>query len=208
MTAIRVRVAAAVLLAAAAARAQSLPAKAGTFAKNSPHADIYGLGCEACHTPPATSGAIALTEASLSDAATFQRFVTPGFGTYESIIRPGKPRVRAARAKADARVFSYICISCHDGVITPTVIPTTSRSSSDRSLSLGWKNDHPVTVSQDPSRNRSLNTVSNVRNAGLVLFGSDNSVQCTTCHDPHDPTNRSYLRVDNTGPSLCLACHS
>ncbi len=36
---------------------------------------------------------------------------------------------------------------------------------------------------------------------------SGSAVQCATCHNPHDPTNQPFLRVDNTGSALCLTCH-
>jgi predicted CXXCH cytochrome family protein len=76
------------------------------------------------------------------------------------------------------------------------------------SNSLGLENDHPVNMSYDPVKNPSLNSVSSVQKAGLVLFGGNNTVQCGTCHDPHNQTNSPYLRIDNNGRSpLCLTCH-
>jgi predicted CXXCH cytochrome family protein len=37
------------------------------------------------------------------------------------------------------------------------------------------------------------------------------SVECGSCHDPHvpaaSPTQVAFLRVNNTGSALCLACH-
>lgn len=32
-------------------------------------------------------------------------------------------------------------------------------------------------------------------------------VECATCHDPHESTNKTFLRIPNTGSALCLACH-
>jgi len=39
------------------------------------------------------------------------------------------------------------------------------------------------------------------------------SVECASCHDPHndgsaDATNVAFLRVRNTGSTICIACHS
>jgi len=31
-------------------------------------------------------------------------------------------------------------------------------------------------------------------------------VECASCHDPHT-TNTTFLRIDNTGSAVCLACH-
>jgi predicted CXXCH cytochrome family protein len=39
-----------------------------------------------------------------------------------------------------------------------------------------------------------------------VLF--NNTVQCATCHNPHNNTTSPFLRKANTGSALCLDCHS
>jgi len=33
------------------------------------------------------------------------------------------------------------------------------------------------------------------------------TVQCASCHNVHNPANVPFLRMDNTGSALCLACH-
>ena len=40
----------------------------------------------------------------------------------------------------------------------------------------------------------------------IRLFG-DGRVECTTCHDPHNPDNGRFLVKSNTGSGLCLSCH-
>jgi predicted CXXCH cytochrome family protein len=32
-------------------------------------------------------------------------------------------------------------------------------------------------------------------------------VECASCHDPHESTNDTFLRMNNTGSAVCLACH-
>lgn len=39
-----------------------------------------------------------------------------------------------------------------------------------------------------------------------VLF--NNTMQCATCHNPHNNTTAPFLRKANTGSALCLDCHS
>jgi predicted CXXCH cytochrome family protein len=34
------------------------------------------------------------------------------------------------------------------------------------------------------------------------------SVECASCHDPHNNTNATFLRISNTGSAVCLACHN
>jgi predicted CXXCH cytochrome family protein len=33
------------------------------------------------------------------------------------------------------------------------------------------------------------------------------SVECATCHDPHQSVNPTFLRLANAGSAVCLACH-
>jgi predicted CXXCH cytochrome family protein len=33
------------------------------------------------------------------------------------------------------------------------------------------------------------------------------TVECATCHTPHNPSNGYFLRAPNTGSAVCLACH-
>lgn len=42
------------------------------------------------------------------------------------------------------------------------------------------------------------------RNDGV---GNEPFVECATCHDPHVSDKATFLRVDNAGSNLCLACH-
>lgn len=47
----------------------------------------------------------------------------------------------------------------------------------------------------------------------LILYtrtdaaGPEPFVECATCHDPHVSDKATFLRVDNAGSALCLACH-
>lgn len=33
-------------------------------------------------------------------------------------------------------------------------------------------------------------------------------VECATCHEPHNPSNGTFLRVQNTSSNLCTTCHN
>jgi predicted CXXCH cytochrome family protein len=51
--------------------------------------------------------------------------------------------------------------------------------------------------------------------ADMILFtrtfvgndGAGPSVECATCHDPHQSVNPTFLRLANAGSAVCLACH-
>lgn len=42
----------------------------------------------------------------------------------------------------------------------------------------------------------------------LFNGGAGASVECATCHDPHTPTNGTFLRISNAGSAVCLTCHA
>ena len=40
------------------------------------------------------------------------------------------------------------------------------------------------------------------------LYGSaGNQMECSTCHNPHDPAIPPFLRKSNAGSGLCMTCH-
>lgn len=43
--------------------------------------------------------------------------------------------------------------------------------------------------------------------AGAALGGAQAFVECASCHDPHTE-NATFLRIQNTGSAVCLACHT
>ena len=57
-------------------------------------------------------------------------------------------------------------------------------------------------------------TTANVRDKNdMILFsrafdsGTGPSVECATCHDPHQEANATFLRISNAASAVCLACH-
>ncbi len=67
--------------------------------------------------------------------------------------------------------------------------------------------DHPVNFRYDAAlfaADNSLHDPSGL--TGVRLFNG--FIQCASCHDPHESTNSTFLRVDNTGSALCLKCHN
>lgn len=52
-----------------------------------------------------------------------------------------------------------------------------------------------------------LTLYSRTDGSGASVFGVNQPfVECATCHDPHVETS-TFLRIQNTGSSLCLTCH-
>jgi predicted CXXCH cytochrome family protein len=96
--------------------------------------------------------------------------------------------------------FLDCAVSCHGGdVIAGTNFEPAA-------LSTDLSNDHPIsmtypTASEDPY----FRTPAEVESAGLKLY--NNKVECSSCHDVHDPGITPFLRKNNTGSELCTACH-
>src|SRR3974377_58827 len=102
----------------------SLPVQGATLPKTgvagSTH-DIGGVGCKGCHAPhngalanggPQSSGLILLWSRSFSAAANT-------FGVYDSASMGNKAAELGGSAlttSSDVRMFSLLCLSCHDGV--------------------------------------------------------------------------------------------
>jgi len=73
--------------------------------------------------------------------------------------------------------------------------------------SLGLTNDHPVNMPYNPtaSPNDTLQAIATVATV-LPLYGTTSTLQCSTCHDPHNDINTNYLRQANN-TAHCTTCH-
>ncbi len=110
---------------------------------------------------------------------------------------------------------SRLCLSCHDGTlalgevrqpsagIAMTVaggIPSTHSSYLGTSLA----GDHPVSFSF-------YNSLPNPELSSTLppelLFYDNGAIHCSTCHDPHDNTNKKFLAKNNENSALCTLCH-
>lgn len=119
-----------------------------------------------------------------------------------------------------------LCLSCHDGTIalgslvTATdIIPMVGTAAdgtlptNTTNLGTDLRNDHPVsiTVQNIPGQELRIPTldpaIKYVTNQGQV------TVECTSCHDPHNDAYGKFLRKYNIdiatgkGSQICLACH-
>src|SRR3974377_2227906 len=121
--------------------------------------DIGANGCKSCHAPhngalanggPQSSGLILLWSRSFPAAAN-------AFGVYDSASMGNKAAElgkSALTTSSDVRMFSLLCLSCHDGV-TSTFSPAMQQKNMVGSKaafgsrayeSLGPNTDHPVNM--------------------------------------------------------------
>lgn len=171
--------------------------------------------CVFCHTPHQPTGQTTdpLWNHTLSANA--------GYGVYAS---PTLNAVPTQVAGTDGSVSS-LCMSCHDGTVGPgslynrpnilageetPVAPWAPATMIAGNALMGTdlSNDHPV--------NFLYNTALAGLDGGLVdpagsptvtalLIGG--MVQCSSCHDVHDPTFLPFLRATNVNSALCTTCH-
>jgi predicted CXXCH cytochrome family protein len=84
------------------------------------------------------------------------------------------------------------------------------------------RNDHPVSIVYQTSKSakgsefQSINAGSTITvgtsayGSPLPLYGAtagDATVECASCHNPHDNHLGNFLRKENTGSAICLSCH-
>jgi predicted CXXCH cytochrome family protein len=180
--------------------------------------DIGGIGCKSCHAPhngaaanggPQSTGQILLWSRAFPAASNT-------FGVYDSATMKNKAvdvGGSALTSSTDVRMYSLLCLSCHDGVTSSfsPAMRTTNQIGSKAAFgtgafeSLGLSNDHPINMTYDPTKNTALQPVATV-SAALPLYGSTNTMQCGTCHDPHNDINTNYLRQANN-TAHCTTCH-
>lgn len=99
-----------------------------------------------------------------------------------------------------ARTTIDECESCHSGGS-----PAGGIDWEGVWLDTDLRKHHPISVLYDPSRVSGFRSAAEVEAAGLVLYNG--KVQCMSCHEPHTQQFSPFLRLPNSGGSLCLVCH-
>ncbi|MFQ5537286.1 MAG: cytochrome c3 family protein [Gemmatimonadota bacterium] len=178
----------------------------------------YGEICVYCHTPHG---------GQINAPLWNRQFTTSTFTMYND-ASGGSSDLDMTFATQPTGV-SLACLSCHDGTIGIDVIINKPNGSSATSigstlqdiyggvdpdslkiLGTDLRNDHPISMVYDPTKDGQFSSVASVTGAGLKLFNDaagTNVVQCATCHNPHTK-NPTFLRIANTGSALCLTCHN
>ncbi|HEY6910420.1 MAG TPA: cytochrome c3 family protein [Myxococcales bacterium] len=117
-----------------------------------------------------------------------------------------------------------LCLSCHDGVLALGAVMNqnaqhntniqmangvTTMPQGNTLLGLDLHNDHPVSIV--PDTNDPEIQLPPAGDAILLQEGATpgvkNTVQCTSCHEPHLNTTK-FLRKDNLRGAICTTCHT
>ncbi len=163
--------------------------------------------CVFCHTPhqpdtPTFIDVDPLWNHTLSTVA--------AYGVYASSTLNANPQELGG-----GTAVSNLCLSCHDGTVglgslynDPNNGGTPSNSATlltgNALLGTNLTNDHPVNFTYDAGLAVEDGELVNPPPSGLLFGGT---VQCASCHDPHDPTFTPFLVQTNAQSALCLQCH-
>jgi predicted CXXCH cytochrome family protein len=87
-------------------------------------------------------------------------------------------------------------------------------------LGTDLRNDHPITLVYETARAATPNEFVTQAIAGtkitvgtvnaLPLYGSSTAtatVECASCHNPHNNARGNFLRMSNAASAMCLTCH-
>ena len=172
--------------------------------------------CVFCHTPH---------NANLASTPLWNRdFSSANYTPYDS--------ASLQSAVGQPNGYSKLCLSCHDGTIAIGAVrnirgesatiqvggtgPGGVMPAGSTLIGTSLLNDHPVSFVFNPAvSSADGELVDPTTLTGLIkLYPGTNpavrdSVQCTSCHDPHTVVNPKFLRKNPMGQSdnLCLTCH-
>jgi len=167
-----------------------------------------GQVCAYCHTPHnASSSVVPLWSRDLDNT---------GFTMYAS------PTLDMTIATTPQGV-SLACLSCHDGTIAVDQLfgnpwgadgTKVIDSGEDAYLGKDLSDDHPISITYDPTLDGGFNAAASGKVGALPLFGTTatpgvgDQVECASCHSVHDDNFMPFLRIENKNSAICTTCHN
>lgn len=166
--------------------------------------------CVFCHVPHGASQSRAIWNRDLTYQLSGTLYSLYGSSTLDAV--PDRPNGA-----------SKLCLSCHDGALAlgslmnldgarPATVPmqggVTTMPAGPRRLGVDLRNDHPVSLvpnTVDPEI--ALPPPGDAVKLKEGTSAARDSVQCTSCHDPHVTAPRFLVKA-NTRGQLCLTCHT
>ena len=173
--------------------------------------------CVFCHTPhnAQPTSLAPLWNRALPAENLYQMYQSPNFNA----------KVPLASSKPTGA--SRICLSCHDGTLAlnrygGTVLGTQGAPqylTGKANLTTNLSDDHPISFPYTAELALSAHLVPPAQLTGPVKLDKSGSVQCTSCHNPHDNEFGNFLVMNNgdsTKPGynaalpspLCITCHA
>ena len=115
---------------------------------------------------------------------------------------------------------SRACMSCHDGTVAlgdlfkgvDTTVAGTNVLTGKLNAGVNLLNpatmqtNHPLGVPK-PAAVTGFTAFKTVASTSAVNYDSQGLVQCDSCHNPHDNTFGTFLKINPAGGAICLTCH-
>ena len=177
--------------------------------------------CVFCHTPHQPEGPPQINTYPLWNHTLS---VVASYGTYDSATFDAGTGGAALNTIADiggGTATSNLCMSCHDGTVglgslyndpniaggeeTPTNAGTFISGTADMGSDL--TNDHPINFDYSNALFAADGELVDPASGTVAPLLFAGKVQCSSCHDVHDPTYVPFLVKDNAASALCLTCH-
>lgn len=92
------------------------------------------------------------------------------------------------------------CASCHTA-------GGTGPAKDSMKLGPDLTNDHPIAVSYPSGFTSRFRTPPDAQRGWVDAPLFNGKVECSTCHQVHNPSIPPFLRKDNSGSALCITCH-
>jgi predicted CXXCH cytochrome family protein len=107
---------------------------------------------------------------------------------------------------------SRACMSCHDGTVAlgdllnkPLDTTISGPNVTAGKLSGGINLLNPANMQSKAVTG--FTAFKTVPSTSAVNYDSNGLVQCDSCHNPHDNTNGTFLKINPAGGAICLTCH-
>ncbi len=179
--------------------------------RNGVRAETLDEVCVFCHTPHGAYKSRPIWNRNLAYQDSTTLFTLYGSSTLDaSVVRPTGA--------------SKLCLSCHDGTLAigslmnldaqrPASVTmqggVVTMPPGRTLLGTDLRNDHPISMTPDLALDPEIRLPppgDAVRLREGLIPGAKDTVQCTSCHDPHLATFK-FLVKDNTRGAVCLTCH-
>lgn len=201
------------------------------------NATIAGQTCIFCHTPHGgsnsiplwnrtapTGGAYQLYTSSTTDVTTTANLVAASVSGACLSCHDGTIAVDVL-ADVNGLAFGPSVAFTRQGTAKAIFANGTGGTSNVMSgglpfLGTDLRNDHPVAIVYETARAATAaEFVTQVVNGPRITVGAVNpvpifgssaataTVECASCHNPHNNSLGNFLRKANTGSAICLSCH-
>jgi predicted CXXCH cytochrome family protein len=164
-----------------------------------------GMVCDACHTPHNADASVADYGPLWNHENSTQVYTVYASPTMDvPVEQPGG--------------VSKLCLSCHDGTIAvdsfggmtgttsltgPTAVGSGGNLGNDHPIGIAWQHQTAWPACVDQCH------FSAVPARQVEFFGPTHTIECASCHDPHNSENLpKMLRASLTGSEICFQCHT